>query len=97
MAPGSVQRIYITHGHSDHCFGLPGLMCEIGTSNQELESSRIVHIVGPRGLRNMLPATLLTSSTFTPYRFRVDELWPAPNADGDGGGGGGGGSEGEGS
>ena len=45
----------------------------------------------------MPPATLLTSSTFTPYRFRVDELWPAPNADGDGGGGGGGGSEGEGS
>ena len=35
----------------------------------------IIHIVGPRGLRNMIRAILLSSFTRMSCRFRVDELW----------------------
>jgi len=35
----------------------------------------IVHIVGPRGLRNMVRAIMLSSCTGLSFRFRVDELW----------------------
>ena len=39
-------------------------------------NEKIVHIVGPRGLRNMIRAILLSSCcTGTSFRFRVDELW----------------------
>lgn len=70
----------VTHLHGDHCFGLPGLMCllsngsHVGVEGDGTEG-RIVQLVGPRGLRNMLRASLLASDTLTTYRFRVDELW----------------------
>lgn len=78
VSPGSVNRIFITHLHGDHCFGLPGLLCLMGTSNEDAEAERVVQIVGPRGLRNMLRSSLLASATFTTFRFRVDELVTGP-------------------
>ena len=38
-------------------------------------NENVVHIVGPRGLRNMIRAILLSSCTGISFRFRVDELW----------------------
>lgn len=103
VAPGKVNRVFITHLHGDHCFGLPGLLCLLSNnshvgppSDDGGESSsaaaegdsmfggRVVQIVGPRGLRNMLRMTLLASATQTMFRFRVDELWPWDDNDGDG-------------
>jgi ribonuclease Z len=26
---GAVRRVYVTHMHGDHCFGLAGLLCDI--------------------------------------------------------------------
>ena len=43
--------------------------------NGQGSNEKIVHIVGPRGLRNMIRAILLSSCTGISFRFRVDELW----------------------
>ena len=103
ISPGNITRILITHLHGDHCFGLPGLLCQVenavaakSSPPQQKQTKRprhdgdeddgsdegsymyeqnIVHIVGPRGLRNMIRAILLSSCTRMSCRFRVDELW----------------------
>lgn len=43
--------------------------------NGQGSNKKIVHIVGPRGLRNMIRTILLSSCTGISFRFRVDELW----------------------
>lgn len=70
---GSISRIFITHLHGDHCFGLPGLMCKMGTD----EANRVVEVVGPRGLRSLLRNTFKATYTGLHYQYIVHELWPA--------------------
>jgi ribonuclease Z len=79
VSPGSISRIFITHLHGDHCFGLPGLLCLIDnnshlTSDNSSELTKIVQIVGPQGLRNMIRAALISSATRFSFRIRIDEL-----------------------
>lgn len=80
VSPGSISRIFITHLHGDHCFGLPGLLCLIDNNSHltlqgcSSEPTKIIHIVGPRGLRNMIRASLISSSTTFSFRLRIDEL-----------------------
>ena len=64
----------VTHLHGDHCFGLPGLLCKMGTD----QADRVVEVVGPPGLRALLRHTLSATYTGLTYRYVVHELhWPA--------------------
>ena len=75
VRPSSVERIFVTHLHGDHSFGLVGLLCLIGTDRDAEEP---LHIYGPAGLRALLRTTLqLTSSRGIP-RYRVIELHGIP-------------------
>ena len=47
MKPSKVTKIFITHSHGDHCFGLPGMLCLLGQSNDR-EQGKVVEIFGPR-------------------------------------------------
>ena len=87
--PATITRIFVSHMHGDHVFGLPGMVCNIAaaTHNVEDESARDTAkarsvaaqaplvIVGPRGLRSFLRATLGNSyAKLGNLRIQVHEL-----------------------
>ena len=73
---GRVDRIFVTHLHGDHSFGLPGLLCMMG-QNRERDAPP-VEVFGPAGLRLYLRASIqLTYSRIAPP-YRVHEPHGAP-------------------
>jgi ribonuclease Z len=71
--PSTIDKIFITHLHGDHSFGVVGLMCLIGQNRDEP-----LEIYGPAGLRALLRVTLqLTGSRMLPP-YRVIELHDVP-------------------
>jgi len=75
VSTGSISRIFITHLHGDHCFGLPGLLCKMGSTN---EAERLVEIVGPPGLRTMIRNILKSTYTGLMFNYTVHELHGKP-------------------
>ena len=72
LKPGKLSKIFITHLHGDHLFGLPGLLCTIGMNGVPCENK--IDIYGPRGLRNFICTSLILSFSILPYKFQVHEI-----------------------
>ena len=70
---GMVSKIFITHLHSDHVLGLPGLLCSLRGHIKHY--SDYVEIFGPPGLRHFLRQTLQATYNATTVNFVVHELW----------------------
>jgi ribonuclease Z len=62
-----LRRIFITHMHGDHIYGLPGLLASLGLAGQ----CEGVDLYGPDPLREYLESVLRTSSTRLSYPIRV--------------------------
>ncbi|MCP9849100.1 ribonuclease Z [Cyanobium sp. Morenito 9A2] len=65
-----LRRIFITHMHGDHVFGLPGLLASLGMAG----SCPGVDLYGPEPLRDYLDGVLRTSSTRIGYPLRVHRV-----------------------
>ena len=59
-----LRRVFITHMHGDHVFGLPGLLASLGLAGS---STAGVDLYGPDPLESYLNGVLRTSSTRIGY------------------------------
>ncbi|NJK60479.1 MAG: ribonuclease Z [Oscillatoriales cyanobacterium SM2_1_8] len=64
---GQIRRIFVTHLHGDHIFGLAGLLasCSMAGTVQQMD------VYGPNGLKPYLDACLRFSETRLAYPLRV--------------------------
>jgi ribonuclease Z len=79
-----VRRIFITHCHGDHLFGLPGVLASISgarsaalkgrLSNAEAAMEDAVHVYGPPGVGAFLAGALRWSATLLRVPVVVHEL-----------------------
>ncbi|MEB3202190.1 MAG: ribonuclease Z [Synechococcus sp.] len=71
-----LRRIFITHMHGDHVFGLPGLLASLGLAG----TCRGIDLYGPDPLRDYLEGVLHTSSTRIGYPLRIHRVQPAASS-----------------
>lgn len=79
IKPGKITKLFITHAHGDHSFGLPGLMCLMG-QDRDRETAVPVDIYGPEGLRMWLRVAIRYSVSRIVPSYRVHELKDIPMA-----------------
>ncbi|MCC8380915.1 ribonuclease Z [Xenorhabdus sp. PB30.3] len=67
-----LEKIFITHLHGDHIFGLPGLLCSrsMGGSTDPLT------LYGPKGICQFVETSLQLSGSFLTYPLEIIEVQP---------------------
>ena len=65
-----LRRVFVTHMHGDHVFGLPGLLASLGLAG----NSSGVDLYGPEALEAYLQGVLRTSSTRIGYPITVHRV-----------------------
>ncbi|MEH7383075.1 ribonuclease Z [Bacillus sp. JJ1533] len=70
IKPGKIEKIFITHLHGDHIFGLPGLLGS--RSFQGGES--LLTVYGPKGIKAFIETSLKVSTTHIRYPLEVIEI-----------------------
>ena len=72
IRPRKVAKIFITHLHGDHIFGLPGFLSS--RSFQSSEEQTDIDIYGPVGIRSFVLSSLKISGSRLPYRIHFHEF-----------------------
>lgn len=75
---GKISKIFVSHLHGDHVYGLPGLLCtlSLNCSAPPGQQGQCVEIFGPVGLRLYLRVALRVCSSELMFPFTVHELQP---------------------
>jgi len=69
-----LEKIFISHLHGDHLFGLPGLLASRGLRGGKNQQK--VQIFGPEGLDKYLKETLNITKTYIPYEIEIKIIPP---------------------
>ncbi|WP_059171050.1 ribonuclease Z [Bacillus sp. FJAT-27445] len=70
LKPRRIEKIFITHLHGDHIYGLPGLLSSRSFQGGESE----VEIVGPPGIETFLKISLSVSGSYLKYPLKITEV-----------------------
>lgn len=70
IKPRRIEKIFITHLHGDHIYGLPGLLSSRSFQGGESE----VTVFGPKGIKDYIHVSLSLSQTYLKYPLVVIEI-----------------------
>ncbi|WP_160721516.1 ribonuclease Z [Bacillus sp. USDA818B3_A] len=70
IKPRRIEKIFITHLHGDHIYGLPGLLSSRSFQGGESQ----VTIYGPKGIKEYIGVSLSVSQTYLKYPLKVIEI-----------------------
>ncbi|MYV16546.1 ribonuclease Z [Furfurilactobacillus milii] len=70
LKPRKIEKIFITHLHGDHLFGLPGLL----SSRSFQGGNEPLTIYGPRGIKEYVQTSLRLSESALTYPLKFVEL-----------------------
>ncbi|NBI27824.1 ribonuclease Z [Chengkuizengella marina] len=65
-----LEKIFITHLHGDHIYGLPGIL----TSRSYSGGKSPLTIYGPKGIKNVITTVLLVSQAHLEYDLHIEEI-----------------------
>ncbi len=65
-----INRIFISHLHGDHFYGLIGLISTFSLLNREND----LHVYGPKGIKEVILLQLKLSNSYTGYNLYFHEL-----------------------
>ena len=72
IRPRKISKIFITHLHGDHIFGLPGFLAS--RSFQSNDEQTDITIYGPVGIKTFVLTSLKVSGSRLPYRIHFQEF-----------------------
>ncbi len=70
LRSSQIRRIFITHMHGDHTYGLPGLLASLGLSG----NSAGIELYGPNSLKDFLYGILRSCSSRISYQLTIKEV-----------------------
>lgn len=70
IKPRKIEKIFITHLHGDHIYGLPGLI----SSRSFQGGEGLLTIYGPKGIEEFVRTALSVSSTYLTYSLEFIEV-----------------------
>ncbi|SDM13286.1 ribonuclease Z [Bacillus sp. OK048] len=70
IKPRRIEKIFITHLHGDHIYGLPGLLASRSFQGGESE----VTVYGPKGIKDYIAVSLSVSQTYLKYPLKIVEI-----------------------
>ncbi|WP_276354827.1 ribonuclease Z [Cohnella caldifontis] len=65
-----LKKLFVTHLHGDHVFGLPGLL----SSRSSLGGTEPLELYGPPGLRELLETSLRVTGAHLDYPLAIEEI-----------------------
>ena len=70
IKPRRIEKVFITHLHGDHIYGLPGLLASRSFQGGESE----VTVYGPKGIKDYITICLSASQTYLKYPLKIVEI-----------------------
>ncbi|HLR80048.1 MAG TPA: ribonuclease Z [Bacillota bacterium] len=70
IKPRKINKIFITHLHGDHLFGLPGFL----SSRSFQGGDQLLTIYGPKGIKQYVKTSLKISQTHVTYPIEIVEI-----------------------